>query len=410
MYTERQQRLKLRDMATISELVWSRRSGSWAQLPCADLCVGDVVCVCVSYAADGAGDSEAEEVAKGALLAADAIVVEGSAVVDESLLTGETMPIQKFAVGEDERKRDPQASEDKKHFLYAGTQLLHAAGAAALPGGVVDGAIAVVSHVGARSCRGELLRTLLFGAPLKLAMFTEALIVLVLLLFIGACDFLSVNLSYSFTLSSIISASFMIISLVSPLLSVAILGGQLASAKRLSAVKKGPALGLPPLPAREGSHVKLELSHGAGEGGGLGEEDSFRIFVRDVDRVALVGKIDMMCFDKTGTITKTGLDLIGLVPSGPGGNLGGGGASGSGVVALGDCVGQGAGGDGVAEGKGPGMLAVALAVTHTVSRLHTQLIGHQVDVCDMCGMFAVARHADGARSGCPVGLWQPFIV
>jgi cation-transporting ATPase 13A2 len=107
--------------------------------------------------ADGAGTANGAQM----LLAADAVMVQGTAVVDESLLTGETMPIQKFAVAPDAMTRDPGASEDKKIFLFAGTQLLHATGGEHLPEGVREGAVAVVSHVGPRSCRGGLLRTLL---------------------------------------------------------------------------------------------------------------------------------------------------------------------------------------------------------------------------------------------------------
>ena len=36
-------------------------------------------------------------------------------------------------------RRDAEASEDKKLFLFAGTQLLHATGALDLPQGVPDG-------------------------------------------------------------------------------------------------------------------------------------------------------------------------------------------------------------------------------------------------------------------------------
>jgi len=371
VYTERQQRLKLREMATMNERVWCQRAGTWAQLPCADLCVGDVICVCISH--DRNSDSDESHV----LLAADAVMVQGNAVVDESLLTGESMPIQKFEVSTDSCDSNCEASEDKKLFLFAGTQLLHATGGKNLPATVPDGAIAVVAHVGPRSCRGGLLRTLLFGAPLKLAMHTEALLVLGLLFCIGALDFLLVNYSYSFTLSSVISASFMVIAIISPLLSVAILGGQLASAQRLSAVKEKPS------PNAAATHANEEDDEGDVC------SNNFRIFVRDIDRVALAGKLDVMCFDKTGTITKSGLDLIGFVPVSDDGGLGGYGADMQGLVPLlgGTASGAAAGGDGggvkgVVAGivaKSPRM-AVALAVTHTVSRLQTKLIGHQVEL------------------------------
>jgi len=101
-------------------------------------------------------------------------------------------------------------------------------------------------------------------------------------------------------MSSLLTATFMIISIVSPLLSVAVFGGQLASAKRLSRMPERPPAGrAPPRPARSPAAMEAgEAAPGAEEG------EEARIFVRDVVRVALAGSIDLMCFDKTGTITK----------------------------------------------------------------------------------------------------------
>ena len=98
-----------------------------------------------------------------------------------------------------------------------------------------------------------------------------------------------------------------------------------------------------------------------------GSGDNFRIFVRDVDRVALVGKIDIMCFDKTGTITKSGLDLIGFLPADSAGAPGGSGSDGHGLVpfyAAPPTVGQG-GGQKEEGGQIPQLMTVGLAVTHT---------------------------------------------
>ena len=194
VWTERQQRLELRAMATINELVWSRRAEGWVRLPCAELCVGDAVCLVNGDGGDGAADDDSAG-GGGVLVAADCMLAAGACVVDESMLTGETMPIQKFPAEDDARPRDPDASGGKKVYLFSGTHLLHATGAPqeALPPGVSEGALAVVSHVGARSTRGALFRTLLFGAPLQLQMAAEARFVIVLLAGIGLLDFLAVS-------------------------------------------------------------------------------------------------------------------------------------------------------------------------------------------------------------------------
>ncbi|KAJ1483227.1 hypothetical protein T484DRAFT_1801033, partial [Baffinella frigidus] len=300
VWTERQQRLELHAISMINELVWTKRSDKWRRLVCAELCVGDVVClgndggdgkdeeegcvgdvVClvndggdgkdeeeegggggVMIAADAilvagacvvdesmltgetakrrvfvcgkeeeedegsswvmiAADAilvagacvvdesmltgetdEAERGSSGVMIAADAILVAGACVVDqcmltgettksrvlvcpviegdailiagacvvdESMLTGETMPMQKFPVEPDARPRHPDSSDGKKVFLFSGTHLLHATGAPThmMPDDVEEGVVAVVTHVGARSTRGALFRTLLFGSPLE---------------------------------------------------------------------------------------------------------------------------------------------------------------------------------------------------------------------------------------------------
>eukprot|EP00960_Hanusia_phi_P040346 754406-Hanusia_phi.AAC.2 len=237
-------------------------------------------------------------------------------------------------------------------FLFAGTCLLHAGGAdqSDLPDQVSEGGLAIVTHVGPRSTRGILLRTLLFGSSTRLHIVTEAKFVLALLVFIAFWDFLAVNLNYEFNLSSVLAATFMLISMVSPLLSVAVLGGQLASAQRLN-------------------RKKLKQRNAEEEGEEASADETIQIYVRDVDRMALAGKIDLMCFDKTGTITKTGLDLIGFLPAGNKAAM-----SGS-WDELHPLEGYIAGEEELEE-----MLAAGLALTHTVSQLGKQLIGHQVEL------------------------------
>lgn len=68
-----------------------------------------------------------------------------------------------------------------------------------------NGALAIVTHTGARSTRGTLLRGLLFGTPLKLQFASESKIVLALLMTIALIDFTIVNVSYGFSMSSIMT-------------------------------------------------------------------------------------------------------------------------------------------------------------------------------------------------------------
>lgn len=56
----------------------------------------------------------------------DAILIEGDAIVDESMLTGETTPVIKGKVDYDQIKTKTISSifQNQKHCLYSGTKVL----------------------------------------------------------------------------------------------------------------------------------------------------------------------------------------------------------------------------------------------------------------------------------------------
>ncbi|KAF4664619.1 hypothetical protein FOL47_005042 [Perkinsus chesapeaki] len=423
VYTERRQRFELRNMARVSGTVWVKRDRIWMRTT-SDLVVqGDLIALM--------NDDDTRESA--GLLAVDAMVVRGNAVVDESLLTGETMPIQKFNVpgpSADPDSADMPRSKDtenKKHYVFAGTKLLSATGAPKedLPtDSSGTGCLLVVTHTSAETLRGSLLRTLLFGAPLKLAWASEIRIVLCILIAFGLVEFFILNAQYSFSLGSILTACFSIVGMINPLLSIAILGGQLAAASRLRADKskrtfrligrsakergvagsgarwKSPPIAdgdpslktwdaiaadflpftwqqklvavcaghvteniwrPPELRERNAQAAFTNCDHDGDIGGNL------RVYCRDVERLTLTGRLTQMCFDKTGTLTKTGLDFVGIVrmdphkPTAP-------------PKLLSFTSGPPSNGVG-------GLLGPALALAHTVSIVgKNQRVGHQVEL------------------------------
>ncbi|KAF4754896.1 hypothetical protein FOZ62_024213 [Perkinsus olseni] len=362
VYTERRQRFELRNMARVSGAVWVKRDGSWTRTTSDLLVQGDVIALL--------NDEDTRESA--GLLSVDAMLVSGNAVVDESLLTGETMPIQKFQVpspsadpGLADVPRSPE-TENKKHYVFAGTKLLSATGEPkeGLPvGSTGTGCLLVVTHTSAETLRGSLLRTLLFGAPLKLAWAREIRIVLGILIAFGLVEFFILNAQYSFSLGSILTACFSIVGMINPLLSIAILGGQLAAASRLRSDKSKRFRLIGRSAKERDSQAAFTDCDDEGDIGG-----NLRVYCRDVERLTLTGRLSQMCFDKTGTLTKTGLDFVGIVR-----------VDAAKPTTAPPTLLSFSGG---APSKGvEGLIGPSLALTHTVSVVGAnQRVGHQVEL------------------------------
>lgn len=85
------------------------------------------------------------------IMPADTVLVKGQAVTQESALTGEPMPVNKFPVVSDKDFVPSAGTHGKKHFLFAGTDVVQTS----------KNAVAVVVRTGVATKRGDLLRRLL---------------------------------------------------------------------------------------------------------------------------------------------------------------------------------------------------------------------------------------------------------
>lgn len=83
-------------------------------------------------------------------LTADCVVVKGQVVTQESNLTGEPMPVQKFPLPLDEKLFPKRAIHGKKHFLYSGTDVKQS-----------QNGLALVVYTGTATERGELIKNIL---------------------------------------------------------------------------------------------------------------------------------------------------------------------------------------------------------------------------------------------------------
>uniref|UniRef100_A0A0G4HJG7 P-type ATPase A domain-containing protein n=1 Tax=Chromera velia CCMP2878 TaxID=1169474 RepID=A0A0G4HJG7_9ALVE len=269
MVVRRAGQVALAEITAFEATVRVKREGKWTEKSSKDIVPGDVVAV--------SGNRWP--------VPCDLAVLSGSAVVDESALTGESRPVQKTHVETEGGggSGDAFSLTNKrcvKHLLFAGTDVMQVTGGdegqTDRPGEITAVAVAT----GMQSSKGQLLATMLFPERLRFKYDRELPLVFILLLLYGAVNF---ALAIWFQLSSgqpafwvtrFTYGAFTVSQILSPLLPVALVVGQIRSSARLKQ---------------------------AG------------IVCVNPGRIAISGKVRVFCFDKTGTLTKDCLDFLGAV-------------------------------------------------------------------------------------------------
>jgi cation-transporting ATPase 13A3/4/5 len=334
------------EMTKIQTSVAVKREGVWMTVRSANIVPGDLV-----------------RVAENWIVPSDMIIIKGSTVCDESMLTGESMPVQKFpfssghlptttttttttttaaaagavaavaavvvppssspvlpppaatvvpppssaatavlpaataTAAEVGPPPPPSAavlpaaavattttttmttttttnqSNEKKYTLFAGTKTLTS--------GRNEEILAIVQSTGAQTRRGQLIQSILYPAPMRFKFDEHLKAVMVFLFTWGifaaylAMHFLMGNAGLGNKLFAFVYGMFMLSGVLSPLIPVVLTIGHFNASKRLQ--KLG-------------------------------------IFSLNTHAIKLCGKIRVFCFDKTGTITKEGLDYRGCIP------------------------------------------------------------------------------------------------
>ncbi|KAL1021114.1 hypothetical protein UPYG_G00009000 [Umbra pygmaea] len=257
LYEIRKQSTMLHSMAQhITNVTVRRSSGAEDSVSSLDLVPGD----CVLIPQDGL------------LLPCDAALLAGECMVNESILTGESIPVMKTPLPAGGGRYSPEAQ--RRHTLFGGTQCIQAKGGR--PG--VGGAIAVVTSTGFDTAKGELISSILYPQPLNFRFYQDAM---KFLLFLGCMAL--VGTIYSIVILSrtnatwwelVIRALDIVTIVVPPALPAAITTGTIYAQGRLK---------------KEG------------------------VFCISPPRINICGKISLFCFDKTGTLTEEGLDVWGVV-------------------------------------------------------------------------------------------------
>lgn len=264
LYTIKKQYVMLHDMVAAHSIVRvsvCRANNDIEEIMSTDLVPGDVMVI----------------PSNGTIMPCDAVLVSGTCIVNESMLTGESVPVTKTNLPNPipgERGESDSAyntEEHKRHTLFCGTNVIQTR---FYTGELVK---AVVVRTGFSTAKGQLVRSILYPKPTDFKLYRDAYLFLLCLVGVAGIGFV-----YSIVLSvmnevpakTIIIESLDIITItVPPALPAAMTAGIVYAQRRLK---------------------------------------NIGIFCISPQRINICGQINLVCFDKTGTLTEDGLDLWGV--------------------------------------------------------------------------------------------------
>ncbi|XP_066981982.1 polyamine-transporting ATPase 13A2-like [Macrobrachium rosenbergii] len=160
LFETRKQSQSLHDMIEASNTsevnvlrMTSEKTTVEAQTSTVDLVPGDVVVIPPN----------------GCIMACDAVLISGNAIVNESMLTGESVPVTKTPVTASEEKEIYCAEKHKRHTLFCGTEVIQTRyyGTAQV--------LAVVVRTGFSTAKGELVRSILYPRPLDFKFYKDSM-------------------------------------------------------------------------------------------------------------------------------------------------------------------------------------------------------------------------------------------
>ncbi|EGO26058.1 Ca-transporting ATPase [Serpula lacrymans var. lacrymans S7.9] len=257
---------RMREMSRFSCDVVAFVDNAWLKQSSADLVPGDIV---------NLSDLRSH------LFPADMLLLSGDAIVNESMLTGESVPVSKTPVKGESialwRDLKDVQGEISKSFIYAGTRIVRIRGALAMDGNEGRPALALVVRTGFNTTKGALVRSMLFPKPMGFKFYRDSIRFIGVLAGIAGLGFCASAVQFvrlGIKWQTILVRALDLITIVVP----------------------------PALPAT--------LSIGTSFA--LGRLRKLGIFCISPTRVNVSGKVNLCCFDKTGTLTEDGLDILGV--------------------------------------------------------------------------------------------------
>ncbi|KAJ5068600.1 cation-transporting atpase [Anaeramoeba ignava] len=250
-----------KNLVTLSEMakfdidVEVFRIGEYKTISSKDLVPGDLVSIPNNF-----------------ILPGDFILLNGQCIVNESMLTGESVPVVKTSLPSD-TKQIYDIITHKKYTLYSGTKVIESKFYSG------NRVLAVLVRSGFDTMKGSLVRSILFPKPHNFKFYSDTFKYLFFLTFISFIGF-AISAVYfvkhkNSVYQIVIQALELITIVVPPCLPIVLTTGTGFAIERL---KKNSIHCISP------------------------------------PRVNVAGKLNLLCFDKTGTLTTDQLEVLGVHP------------------------------------------------------------------------------------------------
>uniref|UniRef100_G3VHN6 Polyamine-transporting ATPase 13A3 n=1 Tax=Sarcophilus harrisii TaxID=9305 RepID=G3VHN6_SARHA len=263
LYTIRKQYVMLHDMVAAHSTVRVSvcRVGETEEIFSTDLVPGDIMIIPMN----------------GMVMPCDAVLISGTCIVNESMLTGESVPVTKTNLpnpsvdvkGMKDEMYSPELH--KRHTLFCGTTVIQTR---FYTGELVR---AVVVRTGFSTSKGQLVRSILYPKPTDFKLYRDAYMFLLCLVVVAGIGFIYTivnSILNKVSAGVIVIESLDIITItVPPALPAAMTAGIVYAQRRLKKIG---------------------------------------IFCISPQRINICGQLNLVCFDKTGTLTEDGLDLWGI--------------------------------------------------------------------------------------------------